>query len=144
MHTRFVTIVSVSMLALAACGGGSSSGPQGEVADLFAEVAEEQGLELDRDCVDEATARLSDADAQAIVDAGPDGSPDLSDEANAIGDDVFSCVGMDSFIDSMIAEMEDEDVDVDCLRDELATFSRPDEVETAVLMDAMISCSTDG
>ena len=142
MRTRLVTVVSVSMLALAACGGGSS-GPQGEVADLFVEVAEDEGLELDRDCVDEATAKLSDADAQEIIDAGRDGTPDVSDEGNAIGDEVFGCIGMDSFIDSMVAEMEGEDVDTECLRNELESLSTPDEIQ-AGLFDAMLSCSSDG
>lgn len=142
MRTRLVTIVSASMLVLAACGGGSG-GPQGEVADLFVEVAEDEGLELDRDCVDEATAKLSDDDAQKIVDAGPEGNPDISEEGDAIGDEVFSCISMDSFIDSMVAEMEGEDVDTDCLREALESLSTPDEIQ-AGLFDAMFSCSTDG
>ena len=135
----FSTLAAMAVVA-SACGG-SGGGDQGEVADMFIELASEGGLELDRGCVEDAAARLSDEDAKALVEAGTDGDPDLSPEADEIGDSIFNCVDASSFVDSFIAEFEDEDsIDTDCLREELEGLTTPEEIEEK-MFDVALSCS---
>ena len=135
----FSTLAAMAVVA-SACGG-SGGGDQGEVADLFIELASDEGLELDRGCVEDAAARLSDDDAKAIVEAGTDGNPDLSPEADEIGDSIFNCVDASSFVDSILAEYEDDDtIDVDCLRKELDGLTTPEEIQDKVF-DVALACS---
>lgn len=141
MRTRFLAIITASTLALSACGGGGS---QGEVADLFIEVAEGEGLVLDRGCVESAAERLTDDDAQAIVDAGIDGEPDLGEDAQAVGADIIKCVSIDSYIDNIVAGFEeDASFDGECFRDEITGLDSIEAIDD-VLFDAALACSTDG
>lgn len=141
MKKLLISAIAVSLL-LAACGGGG--GAQDEVADLFIELAGEENLELDDDCVRDTAARLSDDDAQAIVDAGTDGDPVVSDEAEAIGDEIFStCVNADSYVDLIVTSLAEDDdtIDADCMRAELSGLS-VDEVDDKIF-DAAFSCTTE-
>jgi len=99
-------IAVVAPLGLVACGGGDDNGGGGtsvqdQVAELFigavaeALEGEELSFELDEDCVKALTDQLSDADAQAIVDAGLEGEPETSAEADAIGEQLESCISVD-------------------------------------------------
>lgn len=143
MRTRFLATLTASMLALAACGGGGG-GAQGEVADLFIEVAEGEGLDLDRGCVEKAAEGLTDDDAQAIIDAGVDGDPELGDDAQAVGADIINCVSIDSYVDSIVAGFEeDASFDGDCFRDEIGGLDSIEAIDE-VLFDAALGCSTDG
>jgi hypothetical protein len=54
--------------------------------------AAEQGIEVDADCFVDAVKGLSDEDAQAILDAGPSGSPEISEEGQAIGSAAALCI----------------------------------------------------
>jgi hypothetical protein len=144
MRTRFICSIATVTLVLAACGGGDgASGKQGEVADQLVASASEAGLELDTACVDDIASKLSDDDAQRILDAGPDGDPTLSDEGEALGEQIFGCVSMDSFVDSLVAEVGEENVDVDCLKEALKGVD-PAELGSGDLPGDVFACFTGG
>ncbi len=105
MRIRTMGTLAVATLALAACGGGDDSGnssggsPQSQVADMMLEALDEdladEGIDptvIDRDCVRTAIDGLSDDDAEKIIEAGPDGNPDVSASAEDIADSMFECV----------------------------------------------------
>jgi hypothetical protein len=102
MRTRLIVSITVTALALSACGGGNDNGkgPQAEVADMVIEaLGESAGVEgvdvtVDEDCVRAATGKLSDSDAQAMIDAGPDGEADISAAGQAIGASLLECLAI--------------------------------------------------
>ena len=103
MRIRMISTVAVATLALAACGGGDSGSgsAQDQVADMMLAALDEdladEGLSsdiIDRDCVRSAIGELSDDDAEKIVEAGPDGDPDVSADAEDIADSMFECVDL--------------------------------------------------
>ncbi len=115
MRTRLISSLAIATLTLAACGG--SGGQQDEAADMMlAAAADEEGFELDEECVRATAAKLSDDDAKKIVEAGPDGEPQLSAEADELATEMFGCVNTDALVDQMVAEIGDEGVDADCLK----------------------------
>lgn len=118
MRTRLIGSLTVAVLALSACGGDDDGGgQQAEVADMMLEAADEEGFSLEEDCVRDVAGRLSDEDAAKIVEAGPEGDPELSAEADALADEMFDCVDTDALVDQIVAEMGDaEGVDADCLK----------------------------
>ena len=145
MKSRLFATLSVAALALTACGGGDSS--QDEVADMMIEEMEAEGVDVDEDCVRDATGQLSDDDAQAIVDAGPNGDPDVSDDAQAAAASLFDCVDMGAMfteqIDAMVSEMGEENVDRECLEnaiDDLDLASMDDDA--SALTRSMMDCIT--
>lgn len=104
MRTRFVSIILVAGLALAACGGSDSGGgsPQDEVADMMIDALNEEmegedmaGVTIDEDCIRDSSQDLSDDDAQKILDAGPDGDPVVSDDADAVAEALLECITFD-------------------------------------------------
>lgn len=88
MKKHLITALVVSV-ALVGCGGGSSD--QDEVADIVIKAAEDAGAEPDSDCIREHAGKLSDDDAGAMVDAGLEGDPDISAEANEILAEMLTC-----------------------------------------------------
>ena len=102
MTKTLLGVLAVGTLLVAACGsdsgsddGGSGGGgnPQKDVADLLVDALEGQEVTFDEDCIRDKASQLSDADAQLIADAGTEGTtPDISDEAAAIGDQLIECV----------------------------------------------------
>jgi hypothetical protein len=139
MRPKLLSALAVTAVVVTACGG--SGGRQSEVADLFMELAPDEGIEFDRTCVEEAAAGLSDADAQQIVEAGTEGNPQLSPEAQAIRTTMFGCDDISAHVDSIISQFEDDDlIDADCLRAEFEGLSTPDEIEEKVV-DAALACS---
>ncbi|MDW3214323.1 MAG: hypothetical protein R8G01_10020 [Ilumatobacteraceae bacterium] len=139
MRKKLFSTLAATAVVVSACGGGG--GKQGEVADMFIDLASDEGLELDRGCVEDAADRLSDDDAAAIVEAGTEGTPDVSPEADEIGESIFNCVDASSFVDSIVAGYEgDDSIDVDCLRDELEGLSTPDEIQDKAF-DIALACS---
>jgi hypothetical protein len=146
MKSRCFAAVSVAALVLAACGGDDDggSGPQSEVADMVIEDMKAEGFVVDEDCVRDAVGELSDDDAQALVDAGPEGDAgDLGADAAEAAAEVAGCIDADEMIDAvvddMVAEMGEENVDADCIKEalegvDLATVDGSDPaVMTAVL-----------
>ena len=106
MTKTLLGVLAVGTLLVAACGsdsgsddGGSGGGgnPQKDVADLLVDALEGQEVTFDEDCIRDKASQLSDDDAQLIADAGTDGTtPDISDEAAAIGDQLIECVDQGS------------------------------------------------
>ena len=114
MRTRLFAGIAIAALALTACGGdddggggagggggGGGGSTQDQVADMMMDVLDEaseidgvEGIEIDEDCIRDKVGELSDSDAQAILDAGPDGDPEVSDEAELIGESVFDCIDL--------------------------------------------------
>ena len=136
MRTRIISSLAVATLLLSACGG--SGGQQGEVADLLVESASEEGLELDKGCVDDLAGKLSDEDAEKMIEAGVDGEADISPEAEALAFEMITCIDTDSLVDTFIAEMGDE-VDADCMRDLLKDID-PAALASGDLPDGFIDC----
>lgn len=119
MRTRIISSLAAATLLLSACGGsGGTSGAQSEAVDALIESAEDEGIEVDRGCVDDLAKDLSDADADKLVAAGVDGDAELSPEGEALTLKLFGCVDIDSYVDAIVADMGDE-IDADCLKDAL-------------------------
>jgi hypothetical protein len=145
MKTRLFATLSVAALTLAACGGGDSS--QDEVADMMIDDMEAEGMDVDEDCVRDAAGELSDDDAQAILDAGPNGSPDVSDDAQAAATQLLGCVDIGSMfedqIDAMVDEMGEENVDRECIENAINDLDLAAmEDDPSALMGPMMDCIT--
>ncbi len=149
MTTRFISMLTVGALALAACGagddpsgdptgdpadgatvetsgdtgasGGGARGVRAEAARLAIEAASAEGLVLDEQCVDELAAQLTDDDARALVDAGIDGDPALSVEGDALVTQLLTCVDQGALVDLFVDGLEQsgETFDEACVRENL-------------------------
>lgn len=143
MRTRILGSIAIAAITLTACGGGGASGSQGEVADMLLDSAEAEGMELDRGCVEDVAGKLSNDDAEKIIEAGPNGDAVLSADGEALGEEMFRCVNTDAFVDEMIApllaEMGEDNVDVDCIKDALDGLDLADPEDPAVGL-AMFEC----
>ena len=141
---RITALLATSVLLFAACGDDDdddAGGVQAEAADEFIDQMRDEDVDPDEECVRTAFADMSDDDAQAIVDAGSDETPDLSPEAMAIVTEATtSCASSEDLIDSIIENLP-EGIDGDCVRDRLAdadfdemisSGTMPPEVEEAV------------
>lgn len=105
MHTKTTSLIAIAALALTACGGdddGGGGAPQDDVADMMIEALNESfsgddmaGVTIDEDCIRDAVGEIPADDARAIVAAGPDGNPEVSDETENIGEAMFACVDID-------------------------------------------------
>jgi hypothetical protein len=118
---------------------GDGGENQNDAADIFIEQAEAAGIETDEDCVREKAEKLSDADAQAIVDAGDDGSPELSPEGEALSIQLASCISTEDLIEEVLSSLP-EGIDEDCVREamegvdlsNLASGETPPEFAAAI------------
>ncbi len=155
MKKSVIATVAVGLLVFASCGsdsGGSAGGAQGEAADAAIAAAAAEGMELDEGCVNDLSSQLSDADAAAIVEAGPDGDAELSAEGTAIGAQLLNCADKGAIIDMFIAQMKTsgQEFDEDCVRDglqdvdfaSLAAAEGSDTEAPTELIDAVMSCIT--
>jgi hypothetical protein len=121
MKRTAIIVALAATVALTACGsdsGGSSSelsGPQADAAQTAVDSAAESGVTLDRDCVNELAAQLSDEDA---VLAAAEGDAQLSPEGEALTVQLISCADADEMIDGMIDAMG-EGFDEACVREAL-------------------------
>ena len=126
MRTRRIAALAVGGLLLAACGSdsGGPSGAQGEAADAAIAAADEEGFALDEGCVNDLAGQLSDDDAQAIVDAGPDGDAALSPEGEDLSLQLLTCVDGDELVDQFIEGMNEsgQAFDEACARERLDDF----------------------
>ena len=75
----------------AASAGSSGPSLQDQVADQALEAASAQGVTFDETCLRTAVAGLTDADAQAILDAGVTGDPDVSPAGQAVATALGAC-----------------------------------------------------
>lgn len=62
------------------------------VMDMILPFFATAGIEVDAQCFADAVRQLNDADAQKIIDAGPEGDPELGEEGQAIGDQAAACI----------------------------------------------------
>jgi hypothetical protein len=90
-HILAAATVAVLLAACGSDGGGSSDDPQGEVADIVIEAANDAGASPDAECIREAAARIDTEQAELIVDAGLDGEPDISAETGEILAEMLLC-----------------------------------------------------
>lgn len=150
-HTTMIAAL-ITATALSACGssddgGSDATGPQAAAADAAIASAAEDGVDLDRECVEEVAAQLSDADAELIA---ADNTDDLSAEGDALGVELGLCADADQLIDLFITGMGDsvEQFDEDCLREQLTEVdlggliaaSGADEGPPPELTDALMPC----
>lgn len=61
------------------------------LAQLSADVVA-AGSEPDVECLTAVVVQLSEEDAQAVIDAGPGGDPELSEEGKALAPEIEACV----------------------------------------------------
>ncbi len=150
MTTRFISMLAIGSLAMAACGagddatddpaddptdgatvetstdtgasGGGAGGARAEAARLAIEAASAEGLVLDAACVDGLAAQLTDDDARALVDAGIDGDPALSAEGDLLMAQLLTCVDQGALVDLFVDGLEQsgETFDEACVRENLA------------------------
>lgn len=105
---RIRLLGSIIALALTACGGGDDVdggdrvSPQDQVADMMIDALDAErsaegvdDMAVDEACIRTVTARLSDDDAEAIVEAGPDGDPDVSITPAELATAFLDCVQFD-------------------------------------------------
>jgi hypothetical protein len=126
---KLATAAAIAAITLlAACGGddgGDSADGRDVITGQLMEVIGGDGAEADEDCVRDVVAQLSDEDVEKIVEAGPDGDPDVSAEAEDIGMQLAECVT--DFGDSLDS-VEPGDVDI------------PEGLEvTDAMVDVMVS-----
>ena len=118
MKRTAMIIALVAATALTACGSDDStaiSGIQADAAKAAVDSAAEEGVTLDRDCVDDVAVQLSDEDAAL---AAAEGDADLSPEGEELSLQLLACADQDQLIDSIVAGMGDG-VDQECARDAL-------------------------
>lgn len=112
MKRSALSICAAAALTFSAVGcgdddGGGGSGPQGQVAEQLIDEAEGDGMGVDQDCIREATAELSDSDAQALLD---DDEEALSAEGGLALFGMLECIDLD--LDELdLDELEDLDLD---------------------------------
>jgi len=143
---RITGLIAASVLFVAACGGNdddnaTATGVQNDAADEIIKQANDGDLNPDEGCIREKAAKLSDDDAQKIVDASSSSdTPDLSPEGLAIVGETASCLSGDAMMNQIIEGLP-EGVDGDCVRDKLKdvdfgaifeTGTTPPEVDQAI------------
>ena len=141
---RITALMATSVLLFAACGDDDdddAGGVQAEAADEFIDQMRDEDVDPDEECDHTAFADMSDDDAQRIVDAESDETPDLSPEAMAIVTEATtSCASSEDLLDSIIESLP-EGIDGDCVRDRLedadfdeivSSGTMPPEVEEAI------------
>jgi len=148
MNKSIGALFAGATLVLAACGGGdgggggggSAGGIQGQAADIAMSLADGEEFELDEACVNDLASQLSDADAQAIVDTGPDGDPELSPEGETTTLGILGCIDSDALIDQFIVGMTEggQEVDEACVRENLQDFDLAEIAATGEPSDDMI------
>jgi hypothetical protein len=140
MKTKKLAMASLAALALigAACGGddsssGSAGGDQGKVADQMMSAAKDEGIELDRECVDTVAGKLSDADAKAILASiDSDEDPEISADGDALAEEMFSCVPADAIVQQMMDSIGDQPgMDKECVQKVLEGLSSADMASLA-------------
>ena len=106
---KITGLLAASVLFVAACGDDdddTAGGVQNDAADELVQQMEDEDIDADESCVREAFADMSDEDAQKIVDAGSDETPDLSPEGLAIATQATtSCVSGEDLLDSFIESL---------------------------------------
>jgi hypothetical protein len=90
--------IAVTGLLLASCGGSGDGGAAGttskvdQVLDKLAGVVTAEGGTFDRDCAKEQVEKMDVADLQTLIDSKLEDDVTLSDDGEAIGDAITSCI----------------------------------------------------
>ncbi len=150
---RIVTTAAfAAALAVTACGSDSDSGPelsdsQEAAAESAVESAAEDGVTLDRSCVNDVAAQLSEADAALAAQSG---DAELSPEGEALTLGLLQCASDEDLVEFFISNLRDSGgtFDEDCLREELGAIdlqalivsSAQDEDPPAEFVTAVESC----
>jgi len=116
-----MSIAVVGAVALASCGSEDTSelsDVQADAVDAAIESAADDGIELERSCVEEVAAQLSDEDAAL---AATDGDATLSAEGEALSLDLINCADDEQLVDFFVTNLEQSGTpfDEDCAREEL-------------------------
>lgn len=120
MRKLIATSLSVLVVTVAAgCGGDdtSDSTTKKAVLEQFITEAEKEGATVDRDCAEKAISELSDSDASAILAAGVNGDPDVSDEATVVAGNLIACIDefggiLDTVLDGSLPDVTIPDVSI--------------------------------
>jgi hypothetical protein len=104
MKKTIIAVLASSALVLAACGSDSDSGSnsdsdggfQSQLVTMLTEQLDKAGIDYDAECIEDKAGQISDEDAEAIVAAGVDGDPEVSEEADEIGDSLLDCVELET------------------------------------------------
>lgn len=127
MKKARVFLLPVALLAVAACGsddgGADLTDDQQAAADQFM-AQEDAEIVFEQDCVEEKAAELSDDDAKAIAETGPDGTPELSEDGERLTLELAACIDSDALVDEFITGMQEsgEEFDEECVREGLEGF----------------------
>ena len=98
MKKLIVGSIAVTGLLLASCGGSGDGGAAGttskvdQVLDKLAGVVTAEGGTFDRDCAKEQVEKMDVADLQTLIDSKLEDDVTLSDDGEAIGDAITSCI----------------------------------------------------
>ena len=113
---KITALLASSVLLVAACGGDddSAGSVQNDAADELIQEANDSNLNPDESCIRDKASKLSDDDAQKIVDSGTSDTTDLSPEGMTVVGEAMSCVSGSALLDSIIEGLP-EGVDGDCL-----------------------------
>ena len=166
MHCRAVASVAAALVlavSVAGCGSDDSAPTattnaplppgqaQGKLVELTLQGFAQQQLGADRECIATLATQLSDADAQALVDAYPSGDPKISPAGRAIGDRLLECVDRNDLLDTLVSSLvASAPVTESCVRGilepldtaQLAALFRSDPKDTAsaAVVDQLLSC----
>lgn len=169
MRRRSATVVTVATVALATavaalagCSGADdasdSTSPrlapgvaQARLVDLTMQGFAGQSIDADRQCVADLAAQLTDDDAQALVEAYPNGDPKVSASGRAIGDRLLECADRGDLLDTLVTSLvASAPVSESCVRGilapldsaQLAALFRSDDQDTAsaAIVDQLLSC----
>jgi hypothetical protein len=131
--------------ASATTTGQSATGVQAQAADELIKQANDSNLSPDEGCIRDKAAKLSDDDAQKIVDSGTSGTPDLSPEGIAIVAAATTCISASAVVDSIVKDLP-QGVDADCVRDKLKDANFGDILSSGTmppeLQQAIKDCGT--
>jgi len=113
--------VLLGAMVAAGCGDSSLSAEREKVTQLILTESAEQGIVLDEACASEVVSRLPDEDVQALANAEDPDTVAVSAEGDSIGSELVNCIDPDTFVDALVADLEEKDikVDRDCVRDAL-------------------------
>ena len=158
--------MSVAVLVAASIAGCNSDGGAGtattsaplppgqaqtKLVDLTMQGFADQSIGADRPCILALATKLSDADAQALVDAYPSGDPKVSPSGRAIGDRLLECADRTDLLDTLVTSLlASAPVAESCLRailepldvTQLAALFRSDTKDTAsaAIVDQLLRC----
>lgn len=146
MKSRITIAIGALSLFATACGGGGGGGVQDEVADEMIKAAAEEGITVDESCVKDIASKLSDADAQAILEAEESGgAPEVSDEAEALSAELVNCIDSGDLIDDAIASLpQDGSIDLDCVREIFEGLDFAEMEDSSAMGEAAAKCVKGG